>query len=152
MLKMKLAESSHHRLETFFREFLCDKTFQLPTINFYAGRFSRILTLILQVHGITFGRHIFITPDLIAKNYESRQKLSLELAAHEIVHVLQYKKEGFIRFFYKYLTSYWRTLRTKKNWNADSRHEAYLEIPFEREAREIAAEFVRWNRDKKITG
>ena len=148
---MKLAENSQDRLETFFREFLSDESFRLPTVNFYAGKFARIFTLILQVHGITFGRHIFVMPDLIAKDFENRRKLSLELAAHEIVHVLQYKKEGFVRFFYKYLTSYWRNLRKKKDWNASSRHEAYREIPFEREAREIAAEFVEWNRDKNFT-
>ncbi len=111
-----------------------------------------MFTLILHVHGITFGRHIFIKPKLITKDFENRRKLSLELVAHEIVHVLQYKKEGTIKFFYKYLTSYWRNLQTKKNWNADSRLEAYREIPFEREAREIAAKFVEWNRNKKITG
>ncbi len=149
---MKLAENSQDKLETFFREILSDENFRLPKINFYAGRFSRIFTLILQVHGITFGRHIFIMPDLIANDFENRRKLSLELVAHEIVHVLQYKREGFIRFFYKYLTSYWQNLRKKNDWNADSRHEAYREIPFEREAREIAASFVEWNRNKKFTG
>jgi hypothetical protein len=148
---MKLAESSHDKLQTFFREILSDENFRLPKVNFYAGKFSRGLTLILHVHGITFGRHIFIMPDLIAKDFEDRRKLSLELVAHEIVHVLQYKKEGFIGFFYKYLSSYWRNLRRKKNWNADSRHEAYREIPFEREAREIAARFVAWNRNSKST-
>ncbi len=148
---MKLAESSHDKLQTFFREVLADENFRLPTINFYAGRFSRIFTLILQVHGITFGRHIFVMPALIAKDYENRRKLSLELAAHEIVHVLQYKNEGFFKFFYKYLTGYWGNLRSKKNWNSVSRHEAYLEISFEREAREIAARFVEWNRNKKFT-
>jgi hypothetical protein len=149
---MKLAEDSQQKLQTFFREILSDENFRLPQINFYAGKFTRMFTLILQVHGITLGRHIFIKPNLITKDFENRRKLSLELVAHEIVHVLQYKKEGFIKFFYKYLTSYWRNLQTKKNWNADSRQEAYREIPFEREAREIAAKFVEWNRNKKFTG
>jgi hypothetical protein len=148
---MKLSEDSQIKLQSFFREILSDENFRLPRINFYAGKFTRMSTLILQVHGITFGRHIFIKPNLITKDFENRNKLSLELAAHEIVHVLQYKKEGFVKFFYKYLTDYWRNLRTKKNWNAGSRHEAYREIPFEREAREIAAKFVKWNRDKKFT-
>lgn len=148
---MKLAENSQQRLQTFFRETLSDESFRLPIVNFYAGRFSRIFTLILQVHGITFGRYILIMPDLIVKDFENRRRLSPELAAHEIVHVLQYKKEGFAKFFYKYLTGYLKNLRTKNNWNADSRHEAYREIPFEREAREIAAEFVSWNQNKKLT-
>ncbi len=149
---MKLAESSRHNLQTFFREILSDENFRLPAVNFYTGKFSRIFTLILKVHGITFGRHIFIMPDLIAMDFENRRKLSLEFAAHEIVHVLQYKKEGFIKFSCKYVGDYWRNLRRKKRWDADSRHEAYLEIPFEKEAREIAARFVEWNRNKKFTG
>lgn len=149
---MKLAESSRYNLQAFFREFLADENFLLPTINFYGGRLSGIITLVLQVHGITFGKYIFIQPDLVGKDFENRRSLALELAAHEIVHVLQYKKEGFIKFFYTYLTDYLKNLRGKKDWSADSRHEAYREIPFEREAREIAAEFVVWNRNKKITG
>jgi hypothetical protein len=148
---MKLAESSQDRLEIFFREFLSDKNFRLPPINFYGGKISRIFTLVLQVHGITFGGNIFIMPDLIVKDFENRRKLSLELAAHEIVHVLQYKEKGFVRFFYEYLASYWQNLRMKKDWSADSRHEAYREIPFEREAREIAAAFAEWNRNRKFT-
>jgi hypothetical protein len=149
---MKLAESSQKKLEIFFCEFYSDENFRLPTINFYGGRFSRLFTSILHVHGITFGRHIFIQPDLITKDFENRRKLSLELAAHEIVHVLQYKNAGFLVFFYKYLTSYWNNIRPKNDWSADSRHEAYREIPFETEAREIAAKFVEWNRSKNFTG
>lgn len=148
---MKLAGNSHDKLQTFFREVFVDENFSLPIVNFYAGNFSRIFTFFLQVHGITFGRHIFIQPKLLAQDAENRRKLSLELAAHEIVHVLQYEKEGFGGFFFKYLTAYWKNLRGKKNWNSDSRHEAYREIPFEEEAREIAAAFVEWNRSKKST-
>jgi Domain of unknown function (DUF4157) len=148
---MKLAESSQYKLEIFFQEIFSDENFRLPTVNFYAGKFSRIFTSILQVHGITFGRHIFIMPDLIERDFESRKKLSLELVAHEIVHVLQYKKDGFIKFFYKYLLSYWQNLRRKNDWKLKSRHEAYLEIPFEIEARDIAAKFVKWNRNGKFT-
>lgn len=138
-------------MEAFFQEFLSDKTFKLPKINFYAGKFSRIFTLLLSIHGITFGRHIFIQPSLLTNDFENRPKLPPELAAHEIAHVLQYKNAGFLIFFYKYLTSYWRNLRTKKSWNADARHKAYLEIPFETEAREVAARFVEWNRSNKST-
>lgn len=148
---MKLAENSHQKLQTFFREILADENFCLPAVNFYAGKFSGVFTLILRVHGITFGKRIFVTPDLIARDSENRRKMPIELAAHEIVHVLQYRNEGFVGFFYQYLRSYWRNLRKKKKWNFRSRHEAYLEIPFEREAREIAARFVVWNRDGEFT-
>lgn len=149
---MKLAESSKRNLQIFFREILADENFNLPAINFYAGKFSGIFTSVLQVHGITFGRHVFIQPDLIKKDFENRRTISGELAAHEIAHVLQYRKEGFVKFFYAYLKNYRQNLRAKPNWNAVSKHEAYREIPFEREAREIAAAFVEWNQNKKSTG
>ncbi len=149
---MKLAEGSQHKLQTFFREFLADENFILPAVDFYAGRFSRLLTLVLQIHGITFGRRIFIMPDLIFNDYENRRKLPLELVAHEIVHVLQYKKDGFARFFYKYLSSYWKNLRAEKSWDSAARQQAYRDIPYEREARKIAAEFVVWNQNNKSIG
>jgi len=149
---MKLAESSHDKLQTFFREVLGEENFKLPVVNFYAGRFSRIFTLVLKIHGITFGRRIFIMPDLISTDFENRRRLPLELAAHEIVHVLQYKKDGFAKFFYKYLSSYWKNLRAEKNWDSDARQQAYRDIPYEREARKIAAEFVVWNQNNKSIG
>ena len=149
---MKLAESSHDKLQTFFREVLGEENFKLPVVNFYAGRFSRVFTLVLKIHGITFGRRIFIMPDLISTDFENRRRLPLELAAHEIVHVLQYKKDGFAKFFYKYLSSYWKNLRAEKNWDSDARQQAYRDIPYEREARKIAAEFVVWNQNNKSIG
>lgn len=148
---MKLAQSSHNKLEAFFREFLSDENFRLPVINFYSGIFSQVLTFVLRVHGITFGNQIFIMPELIATDVENRRCLPLELAAHEVVHVLQYKKQGFVGFFYRYLSDYWKNLRPKENWSFQSRHEAYLEIPFEIEAREIAARFVDSQRRNKTT-
>ena len=149
---MKLAVTSHQQLEAFFREYLNDENFRLPVIYFYDGKFTKILTSIISVHGITFGRHIFIVPTLISFDRHNLKKMSKDLIAHEIAHVLQYRREGFIKFFYKYLTGYWRNLRKKKEWNASARHEAYLEIPFEIEARATAAEFVAWSgrRDERL--
>jgi DNA repair photolyase len=141
---MRLARSSHQRLETFFREYLNDEAFQLPEIYFYVGRFARVLTNLINVHGITLGSRIFIKPILLSLNQNNLPKLPEDLVAHEIAHVLQYKREGFIKFFYKYLTSYFGNLRKKKNWSGYSRHQAYLEIPFEIEAR--AEKFTEWNK------
>lgn len=146
---MKLDEISRKNLQEFFREHFSDEKFNLPNINFHAGKFSGIFTNFLNVHGITFGGNIFIMPDLIARDAENRRKLSLELAAHEIVHVLQYRKLGFARFFYEYLKNYRQNLRKQENRSAEARHEAYLEIPFEIEARRIAREFVEWHRSRK---
>jgi hypothetical protein len=142
---MKLAESSHQKLEAFFREYLNDTTFRLPQIYFYVGKFTNLLTALISVHGITFGRRIFIASRLLSFNQNNLLKLPEDLAAHEITHVLQYRREGFIKFFYKYLTSFWRNLQKRERWDAISRQNAYLEIPFEIEARAVAAKFVEWN-------
>lgn len=142
---MKLAESSHKKIESFFQEHLNDKSFKLPQAFLYVGRFSRFFTLILGVHGITFGRQIFILPSLVSHTANQKLKLPENLVVHEITHVLQYKREGILKFIYKYLKSYWNNLNQKKKWDINARQQAYLAIPYEIEARRAAAEFVRWN-------
>lgn len=147
-IEMKLAATSHQRLEAFFREYMNDADFRLPVIYFHVGKFAKILTNLISVHGITFGRRIFITPTLLSLNQNNFPKLPEDLIAHEITHTLQYRKEGFAGFLYKYLTDYWRNLRKTGKWNASARREAYLNIPFEIEARKVAAQFVEWSRGK----
>ena len=147
---MKLAASSHQKLEIFFREYLDDKDFRLPKIHFYVGKFTRIFTTVLQLHGITFGRRIFILPKFLMINQENLLTLPEKLIAHEVTHVIQYRREGFVIFFYKYTTNFWKNLRTKKKWDIDSRQQAYLEIPFEIEAREVADKFVEWSESEKV--
>lgn len=145
---MKLATASHQKLEAFFREYLHDENFRLPVIYFYAGKFTRILTDLIGVHGITFGRRIFIKPRLVSLNQNGQPQLPADLAAHEIAHVLQYRREGCIKFLYQYLSDYRKNLRKFEKCDAFARQSAYLEIPFEIEARCVAAKFVEW---KKIT-
>ncbi len=143
---MKLADASHRKLELFFRGYLDDENLRLPPTYFYVGRFTKTLTKVISVHGITIGRRIFIKPTLLSLNQNNLPTLPEDLIAHEIAHVLQYRREGFLKFFYKYLTDFWRNLQSKKRWDAVSRHKAYLEIPFEIEARQAAARFVEWNK------
>ena len=142
---MKLADDSRLKFEAFFRETYGDKRFEMPTVYFYAGGFSRSITNHLHIHGITVGRKVFVAPTVVSVD-KNLAKINVELAAHEIAHVLQYRREGFIKFFYKYFSGYWRNLKQYQNWDAISRHLAYLDIPFEIEARAIATEFVEWNR------
>ena len=141
---MKLAESSHQKIESFFRDYLGDESFKLPQSYFYIGRFSRVFTALLGVHGITFGRQIFILPSLVSLNENQKLKLPESLVVHEVTHVLQYRREGIMRFVYQYLKSYWGNLKPEKKWDIDARRQAYLNIPFEIEARRAAAEFVKW--------
>jgi hypothetical protein len=141
---MKLAESSHHKIESFFQERLDDKSFTLPQSHFYIGKFSRVFTAILGVHGITLGRRVFILPSLASRAENQKLKLPESLIVHELTHVLQYRREGIVRFIYQYLKSYWNNLKLEKKWDTNARRQAYLAIPFEVEARRAAAEFVEW--------
>jgi hypothetical protein len=146
---MKLAKSSHKKIEFFFRETIEDKNFDLPEIYFYAGKFASALTFFFRIRGITFGRRIFISSKFLTFKKTGVLTVSPELAVHEIVHVLQYGREGFFVFLYKYFNCFLKNLRAKKSWSWVSRQQAYFDIPFEKEAREIAAEFMEWNGNKK---
>lgn len=141
---MKLADASRRKLERFFREYLDDEKFRLPPIDIYFGKFTKIFTRLIRVEGITLGRRIYIMPELIGRTAKLEPKLPERLAAHEIAHVLQYRKYGFIRFFYHYLAGYWRNLQGQEKWDLMTRQQAYLDIPFEAEARRIEKSFVNW--------
>ena len=84
-------------------------------------------------------------PNLITLTAKKYKKLPEDLVVHEIMHVIQYKKEGFFKFLYVYLRDYSINLRKQKKWDADSRRQAYLKIPFEIEARDAAINFLEWN-------
>lgn len=146
---MKLSASSHQKIEAFFREYLHDDDFDLPEIYFYAGRFTGFLMRLFKVHGITLSNYILIEPQLISFNLNNQPQLSADLAAHEIAHTLQYRREGFIKFLFKYFSDYRRNLRNLRKFerrNANVRQRAYLEISFEVEARRVAEKFVEWKK------
>lgn len=147
-LNMKLSDGSHRTIEIFFREFLKNENFRLPKVYLYAGTFTKFLTLISGSNGITFGKRVFIMPELLTLNSNNHKKLPEDLIVHEIMHVIQYQKEGFLKFLYLYLRDYWTNLRKQEKWDAYSRQQAYLMIPFEIEAREAAKEFLEWNENR----
>lgn len=141
---MKLAERSHQKLERFFKEHFKDEDFKLPPIYFYIGGFTKYFTKIIQVQGITLGKRIYVFPELIKTTSNNEPKLPERLAVHEIAHVLQYRKYGFAKFLYYYLKSFWKNLKTQEKWDLMSRQQAYLDIPFEVEARKIEHSFIMW--------
>lgn len=140
---MKLSRPLHSQLENFFRDFFDDANLQLPEIEIFCSRGARFVTKLISVHGITFRRFIFIKPDLMCRNSESKLCISKNLLAHEATHVVQYQKLGTLKFLYRYFKSYFVNLHGGKNWSPHSRMQAYLDIPFEAEARAGGAEFVR---------
>jgi len=83
--------------------------------------------------GMTLGRFVLLRDDHI-------ERTGSTLLAHELVHVRQFAEMGAPRFFTAYIGSYLRNLRRTR-----SHRQAYLDIPLEQEAREIAA---RWRAQK----
>jgi hypothetical protein len=150
---MRLSANSHRQLEEFFREHFGDENLKLPEIQIYARRGARLLTRLLSIDGITFGRHIFITPRHLRRDKNERLCAPPELIAHEIAHTMQYYRHGTFKFFYLYLKGYFAALRQKEKWNYLARLQAYMEIPHEVEARALAAKYVNWceRRQRKTT-
>lgn len=147
---MKLSARSHKKIEEFFREHLADEGFRLPEIYFYGGKFTHFLTSRLKIEGITVGRRIYIFPENFWKCENGKLRLDEELVVHEITHVLQYRREGFLKFLWLYQKSYYANLRKKKTRDLFARSEAYFEIPFEIEARETASKFAVWSKNRII--
>lgn len=147
--KMKLAEKSQRKIEEFFRTHLADDEFILPEIHFYNGKLTHLLTSMLKIEGITIGKRIYILPKNFWLSESRKLRLDEELAVHEITHVLQYRRVGFLKFFRIYLNDYFSNLRRKKSWSKYARAEAYFEIPFEIEARRTASIFAVWSSRRK---
>ncbi len=143
---MKLSERSRQKIEKFFRFQLADENFILPNVKIYSGSFAGLVTKILHIHGITIGKLIFITPQLIAVNNKKQKFLPDDLIVHEIAHVLQYRETGFVKFLVKYFLEYYRNLRKSGKFNEKTRNLAYFKLSFEIEAREAANEFLKWKK------
>jgi hypothetical protein len=93
------------------------------------ARLHPVRWLASGAHGMTLGRRI-----LLVRGHEGDRKL----VAHELVHVRQYGEQGWIRFLSRYLAAYLGNLRRLR-----SHREAYLAIPAEAEARQLAAEWAK---------
>jgi hypothetical protein len=74
--------------------------------------------------GISLHPHIHVRPDLVD---------SWPLLAHELVHWHQAQTLGIRRFLWQYVREYVRRLA-----RTGDTHQAYMEIPFEVEARRVA--------------
>lgn len=77
----------------------------------------------------------------------TKEKVSPLLLKHEMVHVRQVRREGWIRFYAAYLREYF-ALRLR----GKSRDEAYRKISFEREAYASAGQIELSEAEKKETG
>jgi hypothetical protein len=87
------------------------------------------VALAARADGIALGRRVFIRREL----FEDDGSLPIDLVAHEVTHVAQYLKEGPARFYARYLKAY----AAARSRGLDD-HSAYLAIPYEVEARNVA--------------
>ena len=87
----------------------------------------KLLSIVINIRAITFGRHVFVRPlDLYGWSDLPR------LLRHEACHIYQGQARGWIRFGAAYVWDWAKNL-----WKLGDRREAYRQIPFEVEAREV---------------
>lgn len=146
---MRLGPKSRAKIEQFFREYLGDENFRLPEVRIYSGRAAHLIVGLTGADGITFGRRVYLVKRVVSKNERKLRMVDEELAVHEIAHTIQYRRDGFFGFLWNYLRSYVANLRKRGEFGSRARAFAYYNIPYEIEAREIAASFVNWSRDRK---
>lgn len=90
-------------LEHYFRE-------DFSRVVVHRGGFSRLLTRWLRVRGVTLGNHICVAPGVDIDDYP----FGFLLVAHEIVHVLQYRRQGVFRFLTGYGRDFFRGIFSGK--------------------------------------
>jgi len=93
------------------------------------GPFARALTRLFQADAFTLGTRVFLSR-IAAREIAAETEAGRRLLRHELAHVSQFAREGFARFLWRYAASYARGRRRGLSHGA-----AYLEIPYEREAR-----------------
>ncbi|HEX8141845.1 MAG TPA: DUF4157 domain-containing protein [Pyrinomonadaceae bacterium] len=141
---MRLAAASQQLIEAFLRERFNLQTLELPPISLYQGRVALWLTSTFRIGAITFGRHIFVAPQLMERDRGGILRVPGWLLAHEATHVWQYERAGFLGFLSSYLRGYWHALRAQGKWDREAQTNAYLAISEEREARESEAIYAAW--------
>ncbi|MEM1348708.1 MAG: DUF4157 domain-containing protein [Myxococcota bacterium] len=106
-----------------------------PSVRHVRGLRSAIANLSLanRASGITMGRKVFIREELFGPNAE----VDLRLVVHEVTHVVQFMRDGFVTFITRYLNDY-----AEGRARGLSDYDAYLAIGYEQEARAVE-DFVR---------
>lgn len=98
-----------------------------------AARFVRALWR-SGIRGVTLFRLVLADPEVLDAGADSLARF----VVHELVHVHQFARQGYLRFMVGYLSEYWRGRLKGLDHRA-----AYLAIGAEVEAREIAARYVQ---------
>ncbi|MEO8433226.1 MAG: DUF4157 domain-containing protein [Acidobacteriota bacterium] len=88
------------------------------------------MTFLLSADAVTLGHRIFLSAAAL-REIDARSEAGSRLLRHELAHVAQFAREGFLPFLWRYFLAYARGRRRGLGHAA-----AYLAIPFEKEARE----------------
>ena len=97
------------------------------------GPGARLITWLARADGLVLGRRVFLSPASWRLVQESSSE-ALALLEHEVVHVEQYRRLGFVGFLRRYLSEY-----LVGRWRGLGHWKAYRAISLEEEARCIAA-------------
>ena len=138
-------ESARVFAEFFVEEGWIDDVSEFPEINIYFGKGAAFATRIMMADGVTFGRSVLLDPKFVTPDSSGRLNISRSLLVHEIVHVMQYEASGLFRFLAHYVFEFVKDYSRRKKWNSRNWYAAYLEIPYEKEARDAAARFIKWS-------
>jgi hypothetical protein len=103
----------------------------LAAVRIHRGPGARLLTRLLGASGVAFGRRLFFSA-AGARLLDGRGVSAAGFAAHEVAHVLQYRRYGFFGMLARYLADYLRGRLARLGHDG-----AYRAIGFEREAREV---------------
>ena len=82
-----------------------------------------------RASGITLGDDVFVRSEF----FDHEDTIPMRLLAHEVAHVAQFERDGFLGFLMRYVWDYAKGIARGLG---DRR--AYLEISYEREARRVA--------------
>ena len=102
----------------------------LAAARIRTGPIARTLTRMLAAEAVTLGTSVFLS-GTAAREIAAKTEAGRRLLRHELAHVSQFAADGAARFLWRYAVSYARGRRLGLSHSA-----AYLEIPYEREARE----------------
>jgi hypothetical protein len=102
---------------------------ELSGVRLIGGPGGRLVTAMAGARAVTLGRWIFLSPSAW-RSLERGGREGLELLAHEVAHVVQYRCWGVIAFLWEYLRDY-LALRVR----GQGHRAAYRNLRAEREAR-----------------
>jgi hypothetical protein len=125
--------------------FLLEKIFgdDFGRVKIHRDFLARRITRRLKARAVTIGNRVFLAPGEDPEDYP----FGFLLMAHELVHVIQYRNQGFVPFLARYFRDLGRGLLKGKRT-----FEAYRAVPAEQQAFEIEAEIREWVKNNPEIG